>query len=49
MTKMNIRGKIKPKVEIHLTENGSKRFFVVVKVQYVVGRYRFFKIMHILK
>lgn len=48
MAKMSIRGKIKPEVEIHLTENGSKRSFfvvvvVVVEVQYIVGRYRFFK------
>lgn len=43
MAKMNIRGKIKPKIEIHLTENGSKRVFVAVaKVQYIVGRYGFF-------
>lgn len=49
---INIRGKIKPEVEIHLSENGSKRFFfivVVVEVQYIVGRSRFLKIMHILK
>lgn len=51
MAKMSIGGKIKPEIEIHLTENGSKRFFfvVVVEVQYIVEKYRFLKIMHIFK
>lgn len=52
MAKMSIRGKIKPEIKNYLTENGSKRFFfvvIVIEVQYIVGRYRFLKIICILK